>query len=151
MQLDACLIAPDDWQRLSIKDICQRITSGGTPSRKKPEFYVNGTIGWVKTKELVDGFITSTEEVITEQAVAASSAKLLPSDTILLAMYGATVGMLGILSKEMTCNQACCALLVKPEFDRDFLFYQLLAHRKQLQGLATGAAQQNLSGQQMLA
>jgi type I restriction enzyme S subunit len=125
------------------------VTSGGTPSRKNPEFYTNGPIGWVKTKELADGFISQTEESITADAVAASSAKLLPKDTILLAMYGATVGMLGILAREMACNQACCALLVKPEFDRDFLFYQLLAHREQLEGLATGAAQQNLSGQQI--
>jgi type I restriction enzyme S subunit len=149
MRLDACVLAPEGWQRLAILEVCQRITSGGTPSRKSPEFYENGTIGWVKTKELADGFIDETEEFITAEAIVASSAKPLPKDTILLAMYGATVGMLGILSKEMACNQACCALLVKPEFDRDFLFYQLLAHRTQLQGLATGAAQQNLSGQQI--
>lgn len=149
MHLDACSSAPETWDRLAIHQACQRITSGGTPSRKSPEFYENGTIGWVKTKELEDGFINATEENITPGAIASSSAKLLPQDTILLAMYGATVGMLGILSKEMACNQACCALIVKPEFDRDFLFYQLLAHRVQLQSLATGAAQQNLSGQQI--
>lgn len=149
MHLDACSIAPESWKRLSIKDVCQRVTSGGTPSRKNPEFYLGGSIGWVKTKELHDGFIKQTEELITPLAVASSSAKILQKDTILLAMYGATVGMLGILGKEMACNQACCAMLVSPEFDRDFLFYQLLAHRTQLQGLATGAAQQNLSGQQI--
>lgn len=149
MYLDACSIAPGSWKRLSIKDICQRITSGGTPSRKRVEFYTEGTIGWVKTKELNDNIINRTEECITPLAVKQSSAKLLPENTILLAMYGATVGMLGILGKEMTCNQACCAMLVRSEFDRDYLFYQLLAHRSQLQGLATGAAQQNLSGQQI--
>ncbi len=149
MNLDACATAPENWQRLPIKDVCQRVTSGGTPSRKQPEFYSGGSIGWVKTKELQDGFINETEESITPLAVSSSSAKILPKDTVLLAMYGATVGMLGILEKEMTCNQACCAMLVKPGFDRDFLFYQLLAHRTQLQGLATGAAQQNLSGQQI--
>lgn len=110
---------------------------------------MNGSVGWVKTKELNDGLIDFTEELITPAAVAASSAKVLPKDTILLAMYGATVGMLGVLAREMACNQACCAMVVKPEFDRDYLFYQLLAHRSQLQGLATGAAQQNLSGQQI--
>lgn len=149
MELEACSVAPENWQRIAIKNVCQKVTSGGTPSRKKPEYFINGSIGWVKTKELEDGFISNTEEMITPDAVAASSAKLLPQNTILLAMYGATVGMLGILSKEMACNQACCAMLVKPEFDRDFLFYQLLAHRIQLQSLATGAAQQNLSGQQI--
>lgn len=149
MHLDACFSAPESWKRLSISDVCCRVTSGGTPSRRKPEFYEGGTIGWVKTKELNDSFIYDTEEEITEEAVASSSAKILPKDTVLLAMYGATVGMLGILGKEMACNQACCAILLKPEFDRDYVFYQLLAHRSQLQGLATGAAQQNLSGQQI--
>lgn len=149
MHLDACVSAPENWEKLPIHQVCERITSGGTPSRKRPEFYDNGTVNWVKTKELEDNYIHATEEKITSDAIMASSTKLLPKDTILLAMYGATVGMLGILSKEMACNQACCALILKPEFDRDFLFYQLLAHRSQLQSLATGAAQQNLSGQQI--
>ena len=149
MQLDACAVAPDSWTKQSIGEVCRRITSGGTPARNKPEFFSGGSIGWVKTKELIDGFISETEETITPAAIASSSAKVLPAGTILLAMYGATVGMLGILSKEMACNQACCAMQVKDNFDRDFLFYQLLAHRHQLQGLATGAAQQNLSGKQI--
>ncbi len=149
MHLDACSIAPDSWRRLAIKDICRKVTSGGTPSRKRPEFYADGNICWVKTKELNDAFIIDTEEKITTDAVQSSSAKVLPAGTILLAMYGATVGMLGILSKEMACNQACCALIVDEEFDRDYLYYQLLAHRSQLESLATGAAQQNLSGQQI--
>jgi type I restriction enzyme S subunit len=149
MLLDACLKAPDNWRRLPIKEVCERITSGGTPSRKKPEYYLNGTISWVKTKELKDGFIDDTEERITSEAVTESSAKLLSKNTILLAMYGATVGMLGVLSKEMACNQACCAMVMKKDFDRDYFFYQLLFHRKQLLSLATGAAQQNLSGQQI--
>ena len=147
MQLDACSTAPTSWKRLAVKDVCLRVTSGGTPSRNRPEFYENGSVCWVKTKELSDALISDTEEKITEEAIQSSSAKVLPSGTILLAMYGATVGMLGILLKEMTCNQACCALIVDEAFDRDYLFYQLLAHRSQLQSLATGAAQQNLSGQ----
>lgn len=151
MKLDACAIAPTDWPRMAIQDVCQRVTSGGTPSRKKNQYFEKGSIPWVKTKELDDSFLWDTEERITEEAVANSSAKRLPPGTILLAMYGATVGMLGILGAEMACNQACCALVVNEGFDRDYLFYQLLAHRSQLQGMATGAAQQNLSGQQIKA
>lgn len=149
MQLDVCFNSPLDWEKSTIEKVCQKITSGGTPSRKHPDYYVGGAINWVKTKELNDEFIEKTEESITNEALKNSSAKLLPAGTILLAMYGATVGMLGILSKEMACNQACCALITNKEFDRDFLFYQLLFHRNQLKGLATGAAQQNLSGQQI--
>jgi type I restriction enzyme, S subunit len=149
MRLEACSSAPHDWKDIRIVDACARITSGGTPSRKVPAYYSNGAIPWVKTKELMDGFIFETEEAITADAVEKSSAKILPMGTILLAMYGATVGMLGILGRDMACNQACCALIPKRDFSRDFLYYQLLAHRQQLQGMATGAAQQNLSGQQI--
>lgn len=149
MIFNACFAAPDSWKRLSINDVCEKITSGGTPSRKHSEYFENGTVGWLKTKELNDDIIFSSEELITDTAVANSSAKLLPKGTILLAMYGATVGMLAILGKDMACNQACCALIPKQRFDRDYLFYQLLAHRNQVQSQAIGAAQQNLSGQQI--
>jgi type I restriction enzyme S subunit len=149
MKLDAANAAPDSWERRTVGEACERITSGGTPSRREPLFYEGGTVPWVKTKELNDGVILEAEELITERALASSSAKLLPPGTILLAMYGATVGMLGVLGKPMACNQACCALIPGADTDRDYLYYQLLAHREQLQGLATGAAQQNLSGAQI--
>lgn len=149
MKFEAANAAPDSWERRTVGEACARITSGGTPSRRVPSFYEQGTVPWVKTKELNDGVILETEELITELALDSSSAKLLPPGTILLAMYGATVGMLGVLGKPMACNQACCALIPGANTDRDYLYYQLLAHRQQLQGLATGAAQQNLSGAQI--
>ena len=139
-------IAPQGWQQLSLEDICLKITSGGTPNRKNYDFYNNGKILWVKTKELNNYFIHDTEEKITKDALNKSSAKLLPKDTILLAMYGATVGELGILSKEMACNQACCALIINPKIaDFRFVFYLLKLYKEKIKGLATGAAQQNLS------
>jgi len=147
MEAEVCKFAPDSWEVLSVADVCRRVTSGGTPSRKRPEFYQDGVWPWVKTQELLDGWIDKTEEQITEDAVAESSAKVLPAETILMAMYGATVGQLGILRRPMTCNQACCAVIVDPEkADFRYLYYQLLNSRAQIRGLATGAAQQNLSG-----
>jgi type I restriction enzyme S subunit len=138
---------PLDWTYDSIENGCIKVTSGGTPSRKNKNFYINGVIPWVKTKELEDGYIQQTEESITHDAINNSSAKILPGGTILLAMYGATVGMLGITQGEMACNQACCALITDSEtLDKDFLFYFLLSNRKNLINLATGAAQQNISG-----
>ncbi|WP_294088279.1 restriction endonuclease subunit S [uncultured Actinobacillus sp.] len=137
---------PDTWNKYSLDDVCSKITSGGTPSRTKPEFYENGSINWVKTKELNNYYIYDTEEKITEEALKKSSAKLLPTNTILLAMYGATVGELGILSKEMACNQACCALITNPKIcDYRYLFYLLAFHKEEIINLATGAAQQNIS------
>ncbi|MFO0911346.1 MAG: restriction endonuclease subunit S [Pirellulales bacterium] len=147
MASDLCAIAPADWKIQSIADVCQRITSGGTPSRREPAYYEGGVWPWVKTQELQDGWIDDTEEHITKDAITASSAKILPANTVLLAMYGATVGQLGILRRSMTCNQACCALIADPDkADFRFLYFQLLQIRSELRNLATGAAQQNLSG-----
>lgn len=150
MELNACQVAPIEWKRHSIGSVCAKLTSGGTPSRSKSEYYQNGTIPWVKTKELLDCNIYRTEECITEEAVSNSSAKVLPQGTVLMAMYGATVGQLGIIARPMSCNQACAAMTVDAKkADRDFLYYQLLLHREQIKSLATGAAQQNLSGVQI--
>jgi type I restriction enzyme, S subunit len=137
---------PSDWTCESILQGCARVTSGGTPSRKNKSFYTNGTIPWVKTKELLDRLLWETEEKITEEAIEKSSAKILPHGTILLAMYGATVGKLGLTRREMACNQACCALIPDNDsLDTDFLFYFLLSNRENLINLATGSAQQNIS------
>lgn len=147
METDLCANAPADWKIQSVADVCLRVTSGGTPSRRESAFYEGGVWPWVKTQELQDGWIDDTEEHITEDAVATSSAKVLPANTVLLAMYGATVGQLGILRRSMTCNQACCALIADlNKADFRFLYFQLLQIRPELKSLATGAAQQNLSG-----
>ena len=138
-----------DGQHLkSIDDVCSRVTSGGTPSRRNTSFYEGGPWPWLKTQELQDGWLDDSEEHITDHAVASSSAKVLPENTILMAMYGATVGQLGILRRPMTCNQACCAMIVDPaQADYRYLFYKLLHARQRIKSLSTGAAQQNLSGQ----
>ena len=147
METELCAVAPKDWRVLSLEDVCARVTSGGTPSRRDVSYYVGGTWPWIKTQELQDKWIDRTEESITDRAVAESSAKVLPANTVLVAMYGATVGQLGLLRRPMTCNQACCALVVdENSADYRFVFYQLLLARSQLKSLATGAAQQNLSG-----
>jgi type I restriction enzyme S subunit len=148
MYFDNDYAVPVGWQKLSIGQICKKFTSGGTPSRKNLDFYINGTIPWVKTKELNDGYIADVEELITEEALSNSSAKKLPKDTVLMAMYGATVGKLGILPFEAACNQACAAMVVDEEFsDFKFLFYLLKNWRSEIIAQATGAAQQNLSGE----
>jgi type I restriction enzyme S subunit len=147
MEVETCALAPADWRTRTLEAVCIRVTSGGTPSRSRHDFYVDGVWPWVKTQELQDRWIDQTDERITEEAVANSSAKVLPANTILLAMYGATVGQLGILRRPMACNQACCAMVVDPDrADFRFVFYQLRHSRSQLKSLATGAAQQNLSG-----
>ncbi len=146
MRLFAANILPPDWKVTSIEKLCERVTSGGTPSRRQSSYY-NGDIPWVKTQELRDCWIVDTEEHLTEVGLRNSSAKILPQHTILMAMYGATVGRLGILIKPMTCNQAACAMIVDANVaDYRYVYYQLLLARPQIFDLANGAAQQNLSG-----
>lgn len=137
---------PEGWEVKPVEE-CYKTSSGGTPSRKKPEYY-GDDYWWTKTKELKDGFITSVDEKISELGLVKSSAKLFPKDTVLLAMYGATIGRLGVLTHESATNQACCALLPLNEiYSPWFIYLTLLAKRPDLLALGQGAAQQNISQQ----
>ncbi len=122
-----------------------KTSSGGTPSRSKMGYYQNGTIKWVKSKELQGSFIFDTEEKVTDDAVKNSSAKLFPTNTILIAMYGATVGEYAILAEPATCNQAVCGLIPNENFPYTFLFILTKSNKQNLIGLAGGSAQQNIS------
>ena len=131
----------------SIEEVCLRVTSGGTPSRRNPSYYKGGCLPWLKTQELQDGWLDGSEEHITDHAVASSSAQILPANTVLMAMYGATVGQLGILRRPMTCNQACCAMIVDPGAGGlPLLVLSVAACSAADKELSTGAAQQKLSG-----
>jgi type I restriction enzyme S subunit len=135
---------PEAWSIQPLADV-YRTGSGGTPSRKVPSYF-GGSIRWVKTQELQDGFILDADEKITHEGLKNSSAKLHPPGTVLMAMYGATIGKLGILVTEATCNQACCAMIPKePHFGREYLFLTLLNRRSDILALRMGAAQQNIS------
>lgn len=120
-------------------------TSGGTPSRKHTEYYENSSICWVKSKELLGNYILDTEEHINDMALSKSSAKLLPMHSVLIAMYGATVGAYGIISKSMTCNQAVCALLCNEKYPYTYLFQIAQEQQQKLINMAVGSAQQNIS------
>lgn len=136
---------PEGWKRTTIGEIV-KTTSGGTPSRTHNEYYNNGTNLWVKTKELKDSFIFDTEEKITDDAIKKSSAKIVPKGSILLAMYGATIGKLGIAFEDLSCNQACCVFLFDiQDCKREYLYFWLLENREFLISQGKGAAQPNLS------
>ena len=95
---------------------------------------------------MLDGFVLATDERITERALKESSAKIFPANAVLIALYGATIGKLAILSRAAATNQACCAVLPKhPAFGREFAFLTLLVNRERIIGLRLGAAQQNIS------
>jgi type I restriction enzyme S subunit len=140
---------PESWSIGTLGDI-YKTTSGGTPSRSKAEYYENGTIGWVKSKELNNSFIIDTEEKITEDALKNSSAKLLPKHSVLIAMYGATVGEIGVTTKVFTCNQAICSFLPNENYPFSFIYNFLLHSKQDIIGRAVGSAQQNISQQVLL-
>lgn len=122
--------------------------SGATPSRLRKDYY-GGSIPWLKTGDLNDGIVQSIPERITERALKETSVKLNPAGSILIAMYGATIGRIGILSKPATTNQACCACVdYLPE--KKFLFYFLLANRENFIAMGGGGAQPNISKEKII-
>ncbi|QOQ89728.1 restriction endonuclease subunit S [Campylobacter peloridis] len=139
---------PQGWEWKSLGDIAVT-SSGGTPSRNKKEYWENGTIKWLKSGELNDGYINFIEENITQEAIENSSAKIFPKGTLLIAMYGATAGKLGILDLYSATNQAICAFLHKDnkniKFFEKFLFYFLFFIRDKIIKDSFGGAQPNIS------
>ena len=125
------------------------VASGGTPSRRTPEFWISGTIPWVKTTEIDYCVIQETEEHITQDALNYSSAKLLPPGTLLLAMYGQgiTRGKVAILGIEAACNQACAAIHPRPYSiaNTKYLYHFLSFRYEEIRRLAHGGQQQNLN------
>lgn len=138
---------PQGWEWKSLGEIANT-SSGGTPSRNKKEYWENGNIKWLKSGELNDGYIDFIEENITEEAIKNSSAKIFQKGTLLIAMYGATAGKLGILNLDSTTNQAICAFLHKDKnikFLEKFLFYFLFFLRDKIIKDSFGGAQPNIS------
>ncbi|MDE5687198.1 MAG: restriction endonuclease subunit S [Paramuribaculum sp.] len=133
---------PHDWEVKRLKDVSST-ASGGTPSRNNADYY-KGCIPWFTTGELRDCVLCDSIEHISKEAILNSSAKEFKEGTILMAMYGATIGKLGILSQSSTSNQACCALGCEM-INNIFLFYELLFNRKYIIEKGFGAAQPNIS------
>ena len=136
---------PEGWERVRLADRFDT-TSGGTPSRTNPGFFA-GSINWVKTQELDERPIFCTSERVTEEAIARSSAKLLPAETLLVSIYGnRNIGRTGVLARPSASNQACVALLPKRR-KQDWVYAQiwLREHREEIVRLAQGSAQTNIS------
>lgn len=128
-----------------IEEICLKITSGGTPNTRRSEFY-GGNIPWLKTQEVDFNRIYKTETFITEEGLNNSSAKWIPSNSVIVAMYGATAGRIAINKIPLTTNQACCNLIIDPEkADYRYIYYNLLSRFDSIANMAVGGAQQNLN------
>ena len=133
---------PSDWGVEPLANIANT-ASGGTPSRSNEAFY-KGSIKWFTTTELKDCNLYDSVEHISKQAVECSSAKIFPKDTLLMAMYGATIGKLGLLKCDAATNQACCAIFPK-KTDVLYLYYFLLHNRENIIAMGCGAGQPNVS------
>lgn len=134
---------PKNWCWTRMENIAQW-GSGGTPSRKIPEYY-NGDIPWIKTGELNDDYIFETEEHITQEAIFHSSAKLFPENTVAIAMYGATIGKVGILGIAATTNQACACGVSNLLVNYKYLFYYARSQKDNFIKKGKGGAQPNIS------
>ena len=121
------------------------IASGGTPDKRNPSYYENGTIPWVKTGDLKNQYVPAGIECITEEGLNNSSAKLFPPNTVLVAMYGATIGACSILTYEAATNQACAAFLPNKNVLPTYLYYFLSSKREQFVKDGVGGAQPNIS------
>ena len=135
---------PEGWGVAKVEDIAQT-GSGGTPKSTNVSYYSNGEIPWINSGELEQTVITSTSNFITEEGLNNSSAKLFPSGTILVAMYGATAGKVSFLTFEASTNQAICAIMLNDIRMRYYLKNVIEDLYQYLVKLSTGSARDNLS------
>ena len=137
---------PSKWSLLKIGRTFNNIGSGTTPKSTNHKFYENGTINWLNTGDLNDSYINSTSKKITLNALETNSTlKIHPSDSIVIALYGATIGKLGHLKIKTTTNQACCVLSNAEKVEQRFLFYYFLAAREFIISKSYGGGQPNIS------
>ena len=139
-----------EWKKVKLGEICSRVTSGGTPKANVESFYTPPTIPWLKTKEVNYSRIYKTENYISEDGLANSSAKLIAPNSVIVAMYGQgdTAGRVAINKIPLTTNQACCNLTFDDtKANYEFVYYQLCTLYDKMVSLKSGAAQPNLNAQ----
>jgi type I restriction enzyme S subunit len=132
------------WQQTTIGELC-RTGAGGTPRKGTKEYYDGGSIPWLLSGEVSQRDIHSAKNYITERGLSESSAKVFPKNTVLVAMYGATAGQVGILRFEAATNQAVCGIYPTEELIPEFIYYYLLVKKSDLVAQAVGNAQPNIS------
>jgi len=132
------------WQTARLGDVCQT-GAGGTPLSSKKEYYEGGTIPWLVSGEVAQGQIIASANFITNLGLENSSARIFPENSVLVAMYGATAGQVGLLRFKAATNQAVCGILPNDRFVPEFLYYLMLSKKQELIAQAAGNAQPNIS------
>ena len=132
------------YEIVKLGDICST-ASGGTPLSSNEEYYSNGNIPWLTSGEVANGFIAEAKQSITEKGLNNSSAKIFPINTVVVAMYGATAGQVGILKSQMATNQAVCGIFPNEKLVPEYLYYILKSLKKKMIVSCVGGAQPNIS------
>jgi len=137
---------PEHWEVKRLSWCFEIIGSGTTPKAGSEEYYSNGEFNWLLTGDLTDGDILETSKKVTQKALDDhTSLKKYPVNSIVMAMYGATIGKLGILKIPTTVNQACCVMGNPIHLHYQFAFFLLLAARKEIINMSYGGGQPNIS------
>jgi len=136
---------PDNWVKDKLFRLTEFVSSGGTPTSTNPDYYQDGNIVWIQTGDLNDSYVSETSKKITQYGLDNSSAKIFKQGTLLMAMYGATIGKLGIMTVDAATNQACCAMKYNEKTDTKFMFYIFLAMKTHLINQSYGGGQPNIS------
>ena len=137
-------IKKTSWQTKKLGEVCDT-GAGGTPLKSHKDYYEDGNIPWIRSGEVCQKEICESELFITEKGLKNSSAKIFPKNTVLVAMYGATAGQVGILRFDAATNQAVCGILPNKDILAEFLYYFFLIEKENLISQATGNAQPNIS------
>ena len=140
---------PDSWEWCKLGWIGDW-GAGATPAKGNPEFYDNGTIPWLRTGELNNGFIYDSEIKVTPKALEKCSLRMCEIGDVLIAMYGATIGKVAIAGIKLTTNQACCACTPYCLYNK-YLMYFLMASKKTFTEMGEGGAQPNISREKIIA
>ena len=133
-----------NWVEKKLSDLSDT-GAGGTPLKSHKDYYQGGNVPWLRSGEVDKKDIVACELFITEKGLKNSSARLFPKDTVLIAMYGATAGQVGILRFECSTNQAVCGILPNKNIIPEFLYYKFMAGKQALVDQAVGGAQPNIS------
>lgn len=136
---------PEHWIKDKLYRLTDFVSSGGTPTSTNHDYYQDGDIVWIQTGDLNDGYVSETSKKITQYGLENSSAKIFDRGTLLMAMYGATIGKLGIMSVDAATNQACCAMKYDTKTNTKFMYYIFLAMRTHLINQSYGGGQPNIS------
>ena len=137
---------PEHWDMMKISHLFKNIGSGTTPKSSNEEYYMDGTVNWLITGDLNDDYINETSTQINMKALHdISSLKIYPKNSLVIAMYGATIGKLGILNVDACTNQACCVLSKSNLMNIKYLYYWFLGYRNDIVSLSYGGGQPNIS------